>query len=47
MTIDLTGPVPTVVHSCDRCGRCPSETLYRLLGSANALCRQCFSRRHG
>jgi hypothetical protein len=44
MTIDLTGPVPHVVHCCDRCGRL--EPLYRLIGTTASLCRDCFARQH-
>lgn len=51
MTIDLTGPVPRVVPTCDKCGRQTSSTgqseLYRLIGSSVALCRTCFARKHG
>lgn len=44
MTIDLTGPVPHVVHACDHCGR--AAELYRLIGTNVALCAACFSRNH-
>jgi hypothetical protein len=45
MTIDLTGPVPQVLATCDHCsgvGR-----LYRLIGTHVALCRTCFAKQHG
>lgn len=45
MTIDLTGPVPHVLHSCDGCARV--EPLYRLVGTAVSLCHGCFARKHG
>jgi hypothetical protein len=45
MTIDLTGPRPTVDSTCDHCGRL--EQLYRLIGTAVPLCRDCFARKHG
>jgi ribosomal protein S14 len=45
MTIDLTGPVPKVVHTCDECTR--QSELYRLIGTTIALCRSCFARKHG
>jgi hypothetical protein len=45
MTIDLTTPVPQVEHSCDHCHRV--SELYRLIGTAVALCRGCFARTHG
>jgi ribosomal protein S14 len=45
MTIDLTGPVPQVVSSCDHCGS--FGRLYRLIGTHIALCRGCFARQHG
>jgi hypothetical protein len=45
MTIDLTGPAPHLVESCDCCGDLTST--YRLLGTVQALCRACFVRWHG
>lgn len=45
MTIDLTGPVPQAVHSCDGCLRL--APLYRLINTTTALCHACFARRHG
>ena len=45
MTIDLTGPVPHVEHSCDECHK--PAPLYRLIGTTVALCKECFARRHG
>ena len=45
MTIDLTGPVPHVVHVCDHCSGVAE--LYRLIGTTVALCAACFARRHG
>ena len=45
MTIDLTGPTPTLESTCDCCGRV--EQLFRLIGTAVVLCRGCFARKHG
>ncbi len=45
MTIDLTGPVPQLLHSCDQCGS--TDPLYRLIGTTIALCAACFARKHG
>jgi hypothetical protein len=45
MTIDLTGPVPHLVETCDSCRRL--DPLYRLIGTSQALCRACFAERHG
>jgi hypothetical protein len=45
MTIDLTGPRPTVDSTCDHCGRV--APLYRLIGTWVPLCRDCFARKHG
>ena len=45
MTIDLTGPVPCVTHSCDSCGS--SGDLYRLVGTTVVLCQGCFAEKHG
>ena len=45
MTIDLTGPTPSLASTCDCCGRV--EQLYRLIGTAVVLCRGCFARKHG
>jgi hypothetical protein len=45
MTIDLTGSVPQVIHTCDHCGS--TSPLYRLIGTSVALCRGCFARLHG
>jgi hypothetical protein len=44
MTIDLTGPVPHVTQTCDCCAR--PGPLYRLIGTAQVLCRECFARLH-
>ena len=45
MTIDLTGPVPCATASCDSCHR--QGQLYRLIGTAKALCAACFAKEHG
>ena len=45
MTIDLTGSVPQVIHTCDHCGS--TDALYRLIRTSVALCRGCFARAHG
>lgn len=45
MTIDLTGPRPTLESTCDHCGRV--EQLYRLIGTSLLLCRGCFAKKHG
>jgi ribosomal protein S14 len=45
MTIDLTGSVPQVIHTCDHCGS--TGALYRLIGTSFVLCRDCFARTHG
>lgn len=44
MMIDLTGAVPQVQHSCDHCSS--TAPLYRLIGTAVVLCRNCFARKH-
>ncbi|MCU1594842.1 MAG: hypothetical protein JWO12_2234 [Frankiales bacterium] len=44
MTIDLTGPVPQVVQTCDHCARV--DDLYRLIGTQAALCQECFAHNH-
>ncbi|MCW2674137.1 MAG: hypothetical protein JWP14_2726 [Frankiales bacterium] len=45
MTIDLTGPHPTLEWTCDHCGR--TDDLYRLIGTVVSLCRGCFAHKHG
>ena len=45
MTIDLTGPTPTLESTCDCCGRVGQ--LYRLIGTVVVLCQGCFTRKHG
>ena len=45
MTIDLTGPTATFESTCDSCGR--DQQLYRLIGTAVLLCRECFAKKHG
>jgi len=45
MTIDLTGPVPQVLPTCDHCSR--PDRLYRLIGTRLALCVACFAKQHG
>ena len=45
MTIDLTGPEPQLLPTCDQCGRL--SQLYRLIGTKVALCRGCFGKQHG
>ena len=45
MTIDLTGPVPLVLPTCDHCHRV--SHLYRLIGTAASLCQGCFAKKHG
>ena len=45
MSIDLTGPAPHVHLASDSCGRLGD--LYRLIGTATALCQRCFARQHG
>jgi hypothetical protein len=45
MTIDLTGPYPTLEWKCDHCGR--TDDLYRLIGTVVSLCRGCFAHKHG
>jgi hypothetical protein len=45
MTIDLTGTTPCVLSSCDSCHRLGK--LYRLIGTAKALCTACFAKEHG
>ncbi len=45
MMIDLTGPVPQLLPTCDHCARV--EHLFRLIGTATALCQACFAKKHG
>ena len=45
MTIDLTGPVPQILSTCDHCGRL--GRLYRLIGTNVSLCAACFGKQHG
>jgi hypothetical protein len=44
MTIDLTGPVPSFLATCDACQQ--EAQLYRLIGTALVLCPACFEREH-
>jgi hypothetical protein len=44
MTIDLTGPVPAVLSTCDGCDR--EARLYRLIGTSLVLCPACFEKEH-
>lgn len=44
MTIDLTGPVPTWVSTCDGCA--VEDRLFRLIGTSLALCTRCFEKEH-
>ncbi len=47
MTIDLTGPVPRLLPSADACEACASSgELFRLIGTATALCGRCFAQEH-
>ena len=45
MTIDLTGPEPQLLPTCDQCGQL--SQLYQLIGTKAALCRGCFGKQHG
>jgi hypothetical protein len=44
MTIDLTGPAPRLVPTCDRCEQ--EADLFRLAGSDDVLCGECFGSVH-
>ncbi len=44
MTIDLTGPEPHLLPTCDDCGLL--SQLYRLIGTKVALCSGCFAKQH-
>lgn len=45
MTIDLTGPVPRLLPTCDHCHRV--DLLFRLIGTSVSLCQGCFAKQHG
>ena len=45
MTIDLTGPVPQLIDSCDCCSR--DDELFRLIDTSEFLCEQCFAMLYG